>query len=53
VVVVVPRQVDELHLGGKQKRLSYTLLDGLDKGSGQLDLLALPGGEWRVETVNP
>ena len=51
LVVVVPHRVDELRLGGKQKRTLYTLKDEAP-GAGE-GPLALLGTEWNVEDVNP
>ena len=50
LMVVVPHRVDELRLGGKQKRTMYTLSEAPGAGEGPLALL---GTEWKVEDVNP
>ena len=58
VVIVKPHRVDELHLGGKQRRTLYTLQAGAEaglggRGAGAGGELALPGTGWRMEEVNP
>mmetsp|Transcript_28679 Transcript_28679/g.42126 ORF Transcript_28679/g.42126 Transcript_28679/m.42126 type:complete len:403 (-) Transcript_28679:416-1624(-) len=55
VLVVLPDWVDELHLGGKQKRVIYTL-DQTDATPFELtpfELLSPTPGKWQVEMVNP
>ena len=61
LLIVVPHTVDELRLGGQQKRYGYraTVADGggsaeSDDGAGppQNDVLASPGA-WTAEEINP
>lgn len=52
LLVVVPNIVDELHLGGKQKRMTYTL-DAAGGGKPQGPWGSPGSCDWRVETVNP
>ena len=64
LVVLLPDRVDELHLGGKQRRVLYTLEDsGADSGdaSQQADgkmsstafLAQHAKTRWRQQAVNP
>ena len=56
VLIVAPERVDELHLGGRQKRLVYAIADDARRGGdedGPLAGLPSGGAAWRVERVNP
>eukprot|EP00928_Gymnodinium_smaydae_P092794 TRINITY_DN76729_c0_g1_i1.p1 TRINITY_DN76729_c0_g1~~TRINITY_DN76729_c0_g1_i1.p1 ORF type:complete len:301 (-),score=21.97 TRINITY_DN76729_c0_g1_i1:159-1061(-) len=52
VLVVMPDRVDELHLGGNQKRLKYSLAS-FEKATSSEGLLAKASGMWSVADVNP
>ena len=52
VLLVVPHRVDELRLGGKQRRTLYTL-ERDERGSASVGALAPLGGSWQVQDVNP
>ena len=52
MLLVVPHRVDELRLGGKQRRTLYTL--ERDEGGGAAGgALAPLGTSWQVQDVNP
>lgn len=58
VVVLVPKRVDELHLGGRQKRRLHTLecmdVNSSTKRRELLDLVqGLLNASWNVQDVNP
>lgn len=55
VILVFPEVVDELHLGGKQKRYMYTATGALPGGCIEgTELLSWIGhAAWNVEDVNP
>ena len=52
VVLVVPHCVDELRLGGKQRRTRYTL-ERNARGHTSGGALAPLGTSWQVQDVNP
>ena len=52
VVLVVPHRVDELRLGGKQRRTRYTL-ERDERGHASAGALAPLGANWQVQDVNP
>ena len=52
VVLVVPHRVDELRLGGKQRRTRYTL-ERDEHGHASAGALAPLGTSWQVQDVNP
>ena len=49
---VVPHRVDELRLGGKQRRTRYTL-ERDEHGHASAGALAPLGTSWQVQDVNP
>lgn len=51
VVVVIPSHVDELHLGGKQKRFQYSREEAKEGNAN--GLLWTESSEWTVREVNP
>jgi hypothetical protein len=53
VLLVVPHRVDELRLGGKQRRTLYTLEQDLERGGAAGGALAPLGTSWQVQDVNP
>ena len=52
VLLVVPHRVDELRLGGKQRRTLYTL-ERDERGGAAGGALAPLGTSWQVQDVNP